>query len=458
MRKSFDSQLPITESWLDLEPAKELKTISMILDQDPRVLELVLQDLLAQDPSSMHATGAQGLSAEQVLRALLIKQINQFSYRQLAFHLADSRSYRTFCRLGWLDPGPSKSSLAAAIKAIQPSTLEQINRILVQTAQELKIESGHKVRVDCTVVESNIHHPTDSGLLWDCVRKLTDLMIQARKVAGAQQITFHNRTRRAKRRHKEITHAKSKQKRLEPYRDLIWVTQEVRGRAQWIYDLLEDLEDQNSVQGLCFQSLRARLCHFLTLTDRVVEQTSRRVLGDETVPATEKVVSIFEEHTDIIRKDNRDTYYGHKICLAAGRSSMILDCVVLSGNPADSTLAETMVERQEQLYQRRPRQVVFDGGFCSRSNWKAIRSKGIRDVAFSRGRGLKVHEMAKSAWVYQQLRNFRAGVEGVISFLKRVFGLDRCRWKSLRSFHSYVWSSIVSCNLLLLARHKLASG
>jgi len=121
MRKSFDSQLPIAEPWLDLEPAKELKTISMILDRDPRILELVLQDLVDQDPTSMKATGAQGLSAEQVLRALVIKQINQFSYRQLAFHLADSRSYRTFCRLGWLDRGPSKSALAAAIKAIQPS-------------------------------------------------------------------------------------------------------------------------------------------------------------------------------------------------------------------------------------------------------------------------------------------------------------------------------------------------
>jgi IS5 family transposase len=212
------------------------------------------------------------------------------------------------------------------------------------------------------------------------------------------------------------------------------------------------------IQHLRLQGLCAQIRHFLALSDRVLDQTRRRVLDGQSVPAAEKIVSIFEEHTDIIKKDRRDTYYGHKICLTAGASSMVLDCLILDGNPADSSLAEQMVERQEKIYGRFPKQVTFDGGFCSRSNLKAIRTRGIRDVVFSKGRGIAVHEMAKSAWVYKNLRNFRAGVEGVISFLKRAFGLDRCRWKFRPSFHSYVWSSLITCNLLLMARHTTASG
>ena len=135
---------------------------------------------------------------------------------------------------------------------------------------------------------------------------------------------------------------------------------------------------------------------------------------------------------------------------------MILDCQVLEGNPADSTLAKTMVDRQSEIYAHPPRQVVFDGGFASKMNLSEIKGSGVEDVAFSKGRGLEIGDMVKSSWVYKRLRDFRAGIEGNISFLKRVFGLDRCTWKSWPSFQSYVWGSIVSFNLLVFARHQLS--
>ncbi len=135
---------------------------------------------------------------------------------------------------------------------------------------------------------------------------------------------------------------------------------------------------------------------------------------------------------------------------------MILDCQVLEGNPADSTLAKAMVDRQADIFSRPPRQIVFDGGFASKMNLSEIKTSGVTDVAFSKGRGLEICDMVKSSWVYKRLRDFRAGIEGNISFLKRVFGLDRCTWKSWSSFQSYVWGSIVSFNLLVLARHLLS--
>jgi IS5 family transposase len=385
--------------------------------------------------------------------------MNGFSYRELAFHLADSRSYRTFCRLGITDKVPTKSSLNANLKALQPSTLEAINRVFVGAAQVAKVETGRTVRTDCTVVKSNIHEPMDSELLWDCVRVLTRLLGQARDLLGPTQVAFGNRTRRAKRRRKEIFNAKKAEDRQRAYRDLLAVTDEVYERALEIRALLRNTEVTNNLgiwEALAAKGVAANLDRFLPLTPRVMDQTRRRVLEGQSVPAGEKIVSIFEEHTDIIRKDNRETLYGHKICLTGGASSMILDCKVLQGNPADSTLAKTMVDRQVGIFSRPPRQVVFDGGFASKVNLSEIKDLGVQDVAFSKGRGLEISDMVKSSWVFRRLRDFRAGIEGNISFLKRIFGLDRCTWKSWSSFQSYVWGSILSFNLLVFARHLLS--
>ena len=458
MREAHKAQPALRETWLDLDHAKELEAISRVLDDNPKIAELVWQDLQAAGGTKWTSRGVGGLSGDQVVRILVIKQMNGFSYRELAFHLADSRSYQTFCRLGITDKVPTKSALNANLKALRPATLEAINRLLVGIAEQAEVETGQTVRTDCTVVESNIHEPSDSELLWDCVRVLTRLLVQAREVVGSARLSFANRTRRAKRRRKEIAYAKNAEQRQGPYRDLLQITAEVYTYGLAALELLrrkEVLDSLGLFESLAAQGAADALEHFLPLTQQVMDQTRRRVLEGQSVAAEEKIVSIFEEHTDIIRKDNRETLYGHKICLTGGASSMILDCKVLEGNPADSTLAKTMVERQVEIFSRPPQQIVFDGGFASKMNLSEIKARGVEDVAFSKGRGLEIGEMVKNSWVYKRLRDFRAGIEGNISFLKRVFGLDRCTWKSWPSFQSYVWGSIVSFNLLVLARHLL---
>ncbi len=457
MRKTFKPQPGLREPWLELEHSRELEAISSVLDAHPKINELVLQELKS---SSLHLSsggrniGCGGMSAEQVLRAAVIKQMNQFSYRELAFHLADSRSYRTFCRLGIAEPTPSKSTLAANIKALGFETLEKINRELVHIAESTGIEKGRKVRVDCTVVKANIHPPSDSGLLYDCVRVLTRLMCRARDLLGPA-VVFGNRTRRAKRRRLGVLNAKDKYQRRRVYRDLLKVTEETRCAARRVAEQLEKSGLTEMKKRTIVEEIAADLGHFLALTEKVIDQTRRRVIDEERVPSVEKVVSIFEEHTDIIRKDRRETLYGHKVCLTGGASSMILDCMILDGNPADSTLAKTMIERQIEIYERAPHQAVYDGAFSSKANLEAIKGNGVEDVAFSKAHGFTVNDMVKSSWIYQRLRRFRCGIEGVISFLKRIFGLDRCTWRSLPSFKSFVWSSIITCNLLVMARHLL---
>jgi len=455
MRQALQKQLNLTPAWLPLEHARELAAIDRILDQHPEMAELICQDLTAG--RVVRNKGAEGLSAEQILRALLIKQHNSFSYRELSFHLADSNSYRTFCRLG-LGQRPSKTVLAACIKAIRPETLEKIHRLVLGIAFKRKIEDGGCVRVDTTVVESNIHTPLDSNLLWDCVRVLTRTMEQAREVVG-EQVSFPNRTRRARRRALGILNARFKDKRQPLYRDLVLVANETIESANGVIAVIDRVVETGSLNVLArTQAIAAgkELRHYVGLSLRVIDQTERRVFKEESVPSKEKVVSIFEEHSDIIVKDHRQTLYGHKICLTSGRSSLVTDCTILEGNPADSTLAEQMIDRHIDILGKAPRQVAFDGGFASKANLAAIKSKGVADVAFSKARMFNVTDMVRSSWVYKKLRNFRAGIEGTISFLKRIFGLDRCTWRSLRSFRSYVWSSILTFNLLVIARHELA--
>jgi IS5 family transposase len=388
---------------------------------------------------------------------LIIKQLNGFSYRELAFHLADSVTYRRFCQLGWKQV-PSKSVLASCIKAIRMETLEKINRLLVRIARNKNIEDGKKVRVDCTVVESNIHAPLDSNLLWDCVRVVTRLMGDAREIVGAE-VDFPNRTRRAKRRALGILNARFKEKRKPLYRDLLAVAEETLESADRVVDVINRAVASGSMQlshQVSAVGVRKELMHYTALARRVMNQTERRVFNEESVPAREKLVSIFEEHTDIIVKDQRETLYGHKICLTSGRSTLVTDCTILEGNPADSTLAQQAIDRHIEILGGPPRQVVYDGAFASKTNLDAIKNKGVADVAFSKARSLPVTDMVRSSWVYKKLRDFRAGIEATISFLKRVFGLDRCTWRSLPSFKSYVWSSIVTFNLLVIARHELA--
>ena len=439
-------QLSLTQPWIAHAHARELEAISRMLDEEADMARLIEQDLVrgVKNPT----TGARGMSGDQVLRVLVVKQMNGFSYEELHFHLLDSASYRTFCRFGALEEVPGRSTLAENVKKVRAETLEALNRLLLKRASREKVEQGRTVRIDGTVTETNIHEPSDSTLLWDCVQVLTRLLGQAKQVAGFTAWTDH--TKRAKRRMLGVQRAKNKEKRKPLYRDLLKVSRKVLGYAVGARGALAGSAEENR-RRLAFE-----LNHYRLLLEQVIDQTERRVLHGETVSAGEKVVSIHEPHSDIIVKDGRETLYGHKVYLTGGASGLVLDCVIPEGNPADSTLCTPMLERQKEIYGRPPRQAALDGGFASKENLREAKEMGVEDVCFSKKRGLKVPEMVKSTWVYRKLRDFRAGIEGVISFLKRAFGLDRCTWRGELSFRSYVWSGVLAANLLTLARHKLA--
>ena len=454
MRQKFNPQLNLFTSMARNQIAKELQQISQVLDATPKVLDLAYQDLVR---SARPTTGREGMTAEQVLRCAILKQYRQLTYEELAFHLEDSSSFRGFSRLE-MGQYPCKSILQENIKALREETWEALNREIIGYAKQEKIESGRKVRIDATAVETDIHHPTDSSLLFDGIRIITRWLAEGKRLSPTPRYQYSDHRRVAKKRVVSILNTTKQKVRRSAYKDLLLYAGKVREYALAAIPELSTHQALERTELFAGKILAEKLVRAVGILGKVIDQTERRVFKGEQVAASEKVVSFFEDHTDIIVKKRRDTEFGHKIFLAGGASTLILDCLIVRGNPADTEQYAPMLQRQQALYGRMPRQVSVDGGFASKDNLAFAKQHQVQDAVFAKKRGLSVLDMAKSAWVYKALRNFRAGIEAGISTLKRAFGLERCTWKGWKGFGRYVWSSIVSYNLLVLARTKLAEA
>jgi IS5 family transposase len=433
---------------------KELEQISQVLDATPTALDFVFQDLLR---THRHDTGRKGMTAEQVLRCAILKQYRELTYEELAFHLEDSDAFRSFARLE-MGQYPSKSILQENIKAIREETWEAIHRDILSYAMRENVEKGRTVRVDSTAVETDIHHPTDSTLLSDGLRIITRWLTEGKELSPQPQYQFSDHQRVAKKRVMAILNARKDPVREKAYKDLLHYAGLVKSYATFAIPELASYQGHSLTDTFAGHELARRLTRAIGLLGKVIDQTERRVFKGEKVPASEKIVSFFEDHTDIIVKGRRDTEYGHKVFLAGGASTMILGCLIVRGNPADTDQYQPLLEQHKEWHGRMPRQVTADGGFASKDNLAFAKSNGVKDAVFAKKRGLSILDMAKSNWVYKKLRNFRAGIEAGISTLKRAFGLDRCTWSGWEGFKRYVWSSIVSYNLLVLARIRLASA
>lgn len=451
MRATVQGQTPLLPAKIEHPHSEELFALSEVLDEVEGLVELVAMDL-TEEGTIDAGRGRPGMAAEQVLRAAVVQQLRQWTFDELAWHLADSRSYRAFCLIGFADTVPKRSTLQENIRKISAESWEAIHRLLVWKARDEGIEKGRKVRIDSTPCEADVARPTDSRLCVDIVRLGNRLL---ERLPETVDVPWSNHKRRAKKRANEIRRTRKKVRRKKLYGDLLKV---VGRHTEYLLAAFVALLNATP-------SKEKRTRKETTITDlsdlirkahRVTEQIRRRIFDEEKVEACDKIVSIFEEHIDILHKRGK-TIFGHKLCLSVGASSLVLDVTIERGNPADSTLATTMIERQQELYGRVPRQAAFDGGFASKDNLANIKKMGVSDVAFNKKRGLKVSDMVRSSWVYKKLYRFRAGVEGIISWLKRSFGLNRCRWRNgFDSFQAYVRSAVVAANLLTMARHRLA--
>lgn len=433
---------------VDHPVAEELEWASAWLDAHPELLDEVAADLGAETGASR---GRRGLTCETILRCAVLKHLRQETCRGLEFTLRDSRSAQRFARVD-VARLPRKSALQATMGAVRATTWERINRRLLSAARDTGVETGERVRIDSTVTATHILEPADSRLLYDGVRVLTRLLDAARERLGADAVAFHDHRRAVKRRALEIQSQRGAQRRAKTYRKLLRLVSRTLG---YVEHALPAVAATDAPWTGPWQE-KVRACN--DLLERVVDQTRRRVFGGETVPAREKVVSLFEPHTDIIVKGGRGTHYGHKVNFATGRSGLALDVVVEDGNPADSARCLPMLARHVEHYGAAPTHAAFDGGYASRENLKAAKALGVTHAVFHKKRGMKAADMTPSAWLYRQLKRFRAGVEAGISYLKRCFGLGLCRWRGLPRFHAYVQSAVFAHNLMRLARLRPQPG
>ena len=397
------------------------------------------------------------MTAEQVLRCAILKQFRELTYDDLAYYLADSFSFRAFVRL---EPGRylSKSTLQENIKSLSEEAWMAIHMFLLAYAQKEHIENGRKIRIDSTAIETDIHKPADSTLLWDGVRIITRWLLDGKELKPCPIYFFADHRRVMKKRLLKIQNTGRQSDREAAYKDMLFYAAKVISYAEQAVPELAAFIGDNLDNHFRAHNLADKLGRAIDLLRRVMDQTERRVFKNEKVPASEKIVSLFETHTDIIVKDRRDTEYGHKIFLTSGPSNLVLDCLMERGNPADADRFLHLLERHTEMYRRPPRQTSADGGFASKGNLAGAKDGKVKDVVFSKKRGLSVLDMAKSNWVYRKLKNFRAGIEANISTLKRKYGLTRCNWSGWEGFRKYIWSAIVAYNLHVLAHIKLAKA
>jgi IS5 family transposase len=437
-----------------------LTQLDTLLDDD-RLFQMVKADVARRFPHTP-TTGRPSTPVEVILRLLIVKHLYGWSYEQTEQFVADSLVLRQFCRV-YAERVPDDTTLLRWANVIQPATLHRLLDHVVVLAQSLKVTRGRKLRIDGTVVETHIHHPTDSTLLNDGVRVLSRTLRKVQEVV--QETTtlacraFRDRTRSAKRQMKRIMEA-TRQRGVQAdarmrtaYQHLLDITQAMIKQAKQVGAVLVD---QTTVS--C-RKLARTLDDVVLLVEQVRTQTTRRVLWGEAVPAQEKVVSLFEPHTAIIRKGkpSRPTEFGRVIWLDEVDGGIVSRYAVLEGNPAEDAQLPPSVEHHLRLFHRPPRLLTGDRGLYNATNEPYATTHGVKEVVLPKPGAKSAKRIAheQERW-FRRGRNWRAGIEGRISGLKRRHKLDRCRYHGTAGMERWVGWGVIAHDLRVIAQATAA--
>jgi IS5 family transposase len=433
-----------------------LQGISDFIDRHAELIELVRQDLVRglKNP----ATGRSGLSAQQVLRSLSLQRVKNWDYRELRERIADGYTLRRFTDF-YSKPVPKHDAFNRAFNRLTPATLRAINDSVVRAAVDLGFEDGSKLRTDTTVVETDIHYPTDATLLWDSVRVITRLIARLDQLLPQGVGRFANRTRRARRRMQEIQRLTPKQRarrQLRKYRDLIRTTEQVVQSAREVLTTTSKVRALDVLQDLAIQELRKQIEHYCALGLQVIAQARGRVLEQLPVPNEEKIYSIFEPHTDLIirGKQQKPVEFGHKVFLAESARGLITQYSVLKGNPTDDTQVKPSLKQHAKMFGDAPELYSADRGFFSQASVKECADAGVVLTCIPQRGGNKTpeRELYEKSPAFKKGQRFRAGIEGRISVLFRGRGMKRCLAEGPERFELWVGAAVLANNLLVIAQ------
>jgi transposase, IS5 family len=432
-----------------------MRSVDELLEDDA-ILDAVYQ-AQGKRHSQSRTRGRHQTPAEVVLRMLILKHVRNWSYETLEREVRANVVYRSFCRIG-MEKVPDAKTLVRLGQAVGPEAIRELHDRLVAIAQERKIIQGCKMRVDTTVVESNIHYPTDSGLLNDGARVLTRTMKRIEQKTGGLKKKIRDRKRSVTKRVIAIGHAlrhkgpAGEEKRKREYRELLHVTRQILGDARRVLAEVDGLPRRRRtlVQGLCE--------HLTTMADRVrsvVRQTKARIFGGLT-KLPDKIVSLFEPHTEIIRKGKagKPNEFGKLVQLQEAENQIITHYEVYDHRPADQRLLIPAVEAHQRKLGRVPRLVAADAGYYSRANEEAIKKMGVDYVSIPNRstRSEERRKLQKRRW-FKKGQTWRTGCEGRISTVKRRHGLARCRYHGTTGMQRWVGLGVIADNLINLGKH-----
>jgi Transposase domain (DUF772)/Transposase DDE domain len=433
-----------------------LRRIDTLLE-DEAVIEVVAQALEARWPQSRRR-GRPGTPAEVVIRMLMLKHLFDWSYDDLEREVRANLVYRMFTRI---DAGevPDAKTILKIARALGPEVIEQLHRQVIEVAKRAGVTHGRRFRIDTTVVETNVHYPTDSSLLQDGVRVLTRTMQRASTMLGDPKGRIRNRLRSVMRRvliiGYEARSPKTRAALIQSYRKLMATTRAVaRDAATMVRRIGQRLRTvRHDVQSTLARA-QQHLRRMRPLIDRVLAQTRARILGGDThVP--DKVLSLFEPHTETIRKGKIATpnEFGKLVTIQESEHQIITAYEVHTRRPADVTLWKPALDRHQVLFGRAPDLAAADRGFSSAGNERVAIERGVRRVILPR-RGPK--SLARRAYERQRWfrrgQRWRVGCEGRISVLKRRHGLRRCRYHGADGTARWVGLGVIADNLVNTAR------
>lgn len=469
MRRKINRQaeLDFQPSNLQLtnEYYEKYEAVSTVLDQSPRIVDLVhrdLKDALESETSDDNRSGIFKYTSDTMLRILICQIIEGLSLRRIVIRIDDSHYLRRFVRI-FSGPMMDFTTLCKLKNCISPKTWKKLNDALARYAVQESLIDGEQLRMDTTAVETNIHWPTDSSLLWDTYRVMARLIEQARELDPA--VVGHRRlqTTKAKGLYAKISRKASKkrgsQQKLKPlYERLIELTTSI---CNWGDQVRQKLERNcqkgrcGEVEGEIAQAIANEIAHYHHLGLRVIDQASRRVLDDEQVPNEEKVLSIFEPHTELLRRGKaaKPNEFGHMIQIQQVAEKFITDYEVFQKKPLEHELLQPALDRHKELFGQYPHSVAADKGYYQSMVAIEELEKKINVVSIAKkGSRTEDEVLRESDPDFRFAQRFRAGVEGTISYLKRILGLFRCFNKGWEHYAATVGAAIFTHNVLILTQ------
>lgn len=430
------------------EYRKKYKIISQLLDKNPQLVSLVHQDLAKMLSQSKRGRKSE-YTSEQLLRSLIVMFVEQDSYRKVVIHIENSEFLRDFVGLG-IKAMMDYSFLNKAFGILSDRTWKIMNRVLAQYAKEQEKISSEKLRLDTTVYETNIHYPSDSSLLWDSFRTLARLLQQIQQELPQLALKHRFHVKKVKKLFLFITRNASsnnkgkKRKVKSTYRTL---TERVNWVAEVAREALVILHRAGYEAEL--------LAHYIPIVEKIIHQAEQRIFQGVMVAADEKVYSLFEEHTELLKrgKAGKPIEFGHKVLIAQTGEKFIHHYQVFPKREEDKELLEPTLKAHKQLFGTGPDVLATDKGFYENMKQILKLEENITTVSIcKKGRRNPQEYERESTEEFKDGQRFRAGCEGSISVLKRVFNLGRCLFKGFKNYAASVGCAVFCHNLVLLTR------